>query len=98
MHARFVVALPSVLALFYPQEIFAADVLVAVMEDRRGERSVHYQTAPGNNCDKALAAFRELSAEKRRMQLTFTDPPFSGYVLELHCIRPDGSIYPRPTQ
>jgi hypothetical protein len=74
------------------------DVLVAVMEDHRGEKSVHYQTAPDNNCDKALTAFRELTAEKRRMQLTFTDPPFSGYVVELHCIRPDGTIYPEPNK
>ena len=53
---------------------------------------MHKQTMPSENCDALLSKLRELKAKKTRMQLTFEDPPFSGYVVELHCVRPDGSI------
>ena len=68
------------------------DVLFAVMEDHRGEKSSHQQNLPGENCDRLLSAYRQSRIDNRRMQLTFSDPPFSGYVVEIYCIRPDGSI------
>ena len=70
----------------------ASDILMAVMEDYRGEKTVHTQTTSGENCDAFLSELRKLHANKKRMQLTFQDPPFSGYVVEGYCIRPDGSI------
>src|SRR5262245_40557212 len=70
----------------------AADILIAVMEDFRGEKTMHKQTMSGQNCDAVLSKFRELNTTKARMQLTFQDPPFSGYVVEAYCVRPDGSI------
>jgi len=70
----------------------AADVLMAEMEDFRGEISLHRQTMPGENCDLLLAKLRELKAQNKRMQLTLVDPPFSGYVVKLYCVGPDGSI------
>ena len=70
----------------------AADVLMAEMEDFRGETSLHQQTMPGENCDVLLAKLRELTAQNRRMQLTFVDPPFSGYVKKIYCVGSDGSI------
>jgi hypothetical protein len=70
----------------------AADILIALMEDYRGERTVHTQTTSGENCDAFLAELRKVRADGKRMQLTFQDPPFSGYVVEGHCVRPDGSI------
>jgi hypothetical protein len=33
--------------------------------------------------------------ETDKMQLTFTDPPFSGYVIDIYCVRPDGKIIGR---
>jgi len=71
---------------------FAADILAAVMEDYRGQKTMHQQTTTGQNCDALLAEFRSLKDRKQRMQLTFQDPPFSGYVVDLSCIRPDGSV------
>ena len=47
---------------------------------------------PGENCDVLLAKLRELTAQNRRMQLTFVDPPFSGYVKKIYCVGSDGSI------
>lgn len=70
----------------------AADILIAEMEDFRGGKTVHTQTMSGENCDAFLSKLQELKAKKTRMQLTFEDPPFSGYVVEAHCVRPDGSI------
>ena len=69
---------------------YAADVLVAVMQDLDHKQSIHYQSVPGDSCDLLLAQFRSLSAKKTPMQLTLEDPPFSGYVVELNCVRPDG--------
>ena len=70
----------------------AADILIAEMEDFRGGKTVHTQTMSGENCDAFLSKLRELRTKKTRMQLTFVDPPFSGYVVNAHCVRPDGSI------
>jgi hypothetical protein len=70
----------------------AADILIAEMEDFRGEKTIHTQTMSGENCDAFLSKLRELKFKKTRMQLTFEDPPFSGYVVEAHCVRQDGSI------
>jgi hypothetical protein len=39
-----------------------------------------------------IKKLRKLKKEDKKMQLTFTDPPFSGYVLEVTCIRPDPQI------
>ena len=60
--------------------------------DFRGEKTVHTQTMSGENCDAFLSKLREMKTKKRRVQLTFEDPPFSGYVVEAHCVRPDGSV------
>jgi len=70
----------------------ASDILMAIMEDYRGEKTVHTQTTFGENCDAFLSELRKSQANKKRMQFTFQDPPFSGYVVEGYCIRPDGSI------
>lgn len=70
----------------------AGDLLVAVMEDFRGEKTIHKQMTSGENCDALLSKVRELKIKMARMQLTFEDPPFSGYVVEAYCIRPDGSV------
>src|SRR5258705_13576818 len=63
----------------------AADILIAEMEDFRGEKTVHTQTMSGEKCDAFLSKLRKLKTKKTRMQLTFEDPPFSGYVVEAQC-------------
>ena len=68
------------------------DIMVTEMEDSRGEKTVHTQNMSGEKCDAFLSKLRELRAKKTRMQLTLLNPTFSGYVVDAHCIRPDGSI------
>jgi hypothetical protein len=85
----------SLLILLISSAANAADILIAEMEDFRGEITIHKQTILGENCDALLSKLRELKTQKTRMQLTFEDPPFSGYVVEAYCVRPDGSIRKR---
>lgn len=85
-------SLLTLLLVLFSSSANAADILIAEMEDFRGEKTLHKQTVSGENCDAFLSKFRELMAKKTRMQLTFEDPPFSGYVVEAYCVRPDGSI------
>jgi hypothetical protein len=40
----------------------------------------------------AAALMLALQKANQKMQLTFSDPPFSGYVLEVTCFGPDGTI------
>jgi hypothetical protein len=72
--------------------VYAKEILIAEMDNGRGGKEVHMQTAKGDGCVQLLSRLKELRKEGQKMQLTFTDPPFSGYVLDLHCVRPNGSI------
>lgn len=40
----------------------ASDILMAVMEDYRGEKTVHTQTTSGENCDAFLSELRKSQA------------------------------------
>ena len=81
----------------------ASDLLLALMDDGRGGKELRHavwgsvkniwgEMKPVDSCEQLIVRLKQLRKEDRKMQLTFTDPPFSGYVLELHCVRPDGSI------
>lgn len=60
------------------------------MDDGFGEKSVHYQLVPATQCEYALEQIRNIEKTGEKMQLTFSDPPYSGYVVELHCIDSSG--------
>jgi hypothetical protein len=81
----------------------ASDLLVALMDNGRGGKELHQaawgsvkniwgEMKPVDSCEQLIMRLIQFRKEDKKMQLTFTNPPFSGYALELNCIRPDGSI------
>jgi hypothetical protein len=81
----------------------ASDLLLALMDNGRGGQELHQaawgemrvvwgEMKPVDTCEQLITRLKQLRKEDKKMQMTFTNPPFSGYVLELNCIRPDGSI------
>jgi hypothetical protein len=67
------------------------DILVVLLEEANGKRSVHYQASP--NCNNFLMDFRRLTSAGKPVMLTFQAPPkVTGRVFDAHCVRPDGSI------
>jgi hypothetical protein len=86
----FLMGASIVCALLLASPAYATDLMIANMDNGRGEHTVHTQAS--NDCVKALRIFRGLQKRGEKMQLTFVEPPYGGYVLELHCVRPDGSI------
>jgi hypothetical protein len=70
----------------------AKDVMVALMDNGRGAQEVHYQLVEHESCLTVRSALKTLQKQHQKMQLTFVDPPFSGYVLEASCILPDGTV------
>jgi hypothetical protein len=87
-----ILAIAATLIVAAASPVCAKDILIAEMDNGRGGKEVHMQTAKSDGCVQLLWRLKELRKEGQKMQLTFTDPPFSGYVLDLHCIRPNGSI------
>lgn len=82
----------------FPSNIALAagrDVMVAVMDNRRGEKTLHKQLVEHEGCIGLMSRLKKHKKEGQKMQLTLTDPPFSGYVIDLHCVRPDGTIIGR---
>jgi hypothetical protein len=77
-------------ALAAPGGAEAKDVLFVVLEDDKGDTSAHYQ--PSSDCMKFLAEFQRLRREGVPTYLKFGNPPADGKVLEVHCVRPDGSV------
>jgi hypothetical protein len=70
----------------------ARDVLVAVMDNGLGEKSIHKQMAQHDSCMDLIDNLKKSQKKDQKIQLTFVDSPYSGYVIEVHCILPDGSI------
>ena len=68
----------------------AKDLLVVVLEDAKGRKSVHHQAS--YDCARFLAAFRRAKRNNMPVSLTFEAPPATGHVLEARCIRPDGRL------
>ena len=61
---------------------YPVDVMIAKMDDGT------VRTQASADCQKLLRVFKT----KGRMRLTLTNPPYTGYVTELHCVLPDGNI------
>jgi hypothetical protein len=69
------------------------DLLVVVLEEANGHRSVHQQLSPHESCSKFLDEFRRSTREEYPITLTFKAPPaVTGRVLDAYCIHPDGTI------
>jgi hypothetical protein len=71
----------------------AKDIFNAIMRLKDGTIQHHYQTMTGARCDAALDAFREERKLGHEFVLTMRDPEVTGTVLEMACIRPDGTIW-----
>jgi hypothetical protein len=68
------------------------DLVLVVLENWKGERSLHEQLAPHESCVTLLIGLRNATNTGEDMTLTFEAPPkATGKVLEAFCIRPDGS-------
>jgi hypothetical protein len=67
------------------------DLLMALLQDDTGAQTVHTVLNPG--CFKALEMFKKNQKQNITTILTLTDPPAQGKALEMHCIKPDGSVW-----
>ena len=74
-----------------------APMLVVVIQEFNGEKSIHYQKVP--DCLFLLKTYRQATKEDVPFNLTLVEPDVTGRVLGLSCVHPDGSIegdYARP--
>jgi hypothetical protein len=68
------------------------DVLLVVLEDDKGQRSLHYQPSPHESCSSFLGDLRKARKENVSITLTFEAPPkVTGRVVDAFCMHPDGS-------
>jgi len=68
------------------------DVLLVVL-DVNGEQTMQFQPSPHGSCSKCLASFRESTKRGVPVSLTLEGPPkVTGRVVEVSCIRPNGSV------
>lgn len=72
------------------------DVLLAVMKDKNGNKSLHKQLVKSQDCRKLLEEFAKSKRKSEPFTLRFGDPDFVGHALDLYCIRPDGKIIGPP--
>jgi hypothetical protein len=47
--------------------VYASDVLVAVMDNGRGGKEIHYQTAKGNGCEQLITRLKQLRSDGRTL-------------------------------
>jgi hypothetical protein len=67
------------------------DVLLVVL-DVNGQ-TMRFQPSPHGSCSKFLASFRESTKRRAPVSLTLEGPPrVTGRVVEVSCIRPNGSV------
>ena len=102
LHAYRIIRVAVVAVLFVPfcanadagatKKGSTSDILMAVMDNGRGEETMHQQVISSDQCDYMLEQLKINKKAGTEMQLTFTDPPYSGYVVELYCVKPDGSV------
>jgi hypothetical protein len=81
--------------LFATSSASAADTVLVVLADEKGETSIHYQHGvPHKDCMYLLAEWRRLMRKGEKMALHFKTPPVTtGTVVEVSCILPDGSVH-----
>jgi hypothetical protein len=65
--------------------------IIAVMQDKKGEKSLHRVTLIDGACIQLLTNFRKQAENNRPIWLTLPKPDFTGMVIEAHCVMPDGS-------
>jgi hypothetical protein len=68
----------------------ATDLMAALMETDNGKQELH--TIPTSACMETLALVKKQHAMGQKFKLMLHDPDFTGYVLEVSCIKPDGSV------
>jgi hypothetical protein len=92
MHGLFIsTLLATAISLLCPMPANAAEVLLAVLQDKEGKTSLHKITLIDGACIQLLTNFREQAKNDRPIWLTLPQPDFTGMVIEAHCIMPDGS-------
>ncbi|EIC19828.1 hypothetical protein [Thiorhodovibrio frisius] len=67
-------------------------LLVAKMVDGLENTTFHTQATTESSCRELKEEVQLNNGKGKRIQITFTDPPYSGYVISIHCINPDGVI------
>jgi len=63
------------------------DLMMVVIENDNGHRTVHEQAVSHNTCSVLLEELR-----KAPVVLTLRNPYAKGRVIEAHCVLPDGSM------
>jgi hypothetical protein len=70
----------------------ASEILIALMVDDHGLRTVHQVSLKNSFCVTLVNRFVEQSKNGSPVTLTLPEPDFTGRVLEASCVMPDGSI------
>jgi hypothetical protein len=92
MHGIFISALlATAIWLLCPTPANAAELLIAVLQDKEGKTSLHKITLIDGACTQLLTNFREQAKNDRPISLTLPQPDFFGTVIEAHCVMRDGS-------
>jgi hypothetical protein len=79
--------------LFLVSHSYGADLLVVVLEEDGGSKSMHYQKTTHQTCSTFLAEFKRNQKQNVPTKLLFEAPPVvNGKVLEAYCILKDGSV------
>jgi hypothetical protein len=90
MHRLIALAIASIVLA---QPCAAKDLFYALMRLEDGKKELHWQAMPSDQCDKTMDEFRKVRDAGNHMVLTMKDPEVTGTVLEVYCIRPDGTIW-----
>jgi hypothetical protein len=69
----------------------AAEILIALMHDEAGKRSIHQASLKDGYCVELVTSFGKQAKNGLPVTLTLPAPDFTGVVIEAHCVMPGGS-------
>jgi hypothetical protein len=82
----------SVAALFLVTgTAHAAEILISLMHDESGRRSIHQVSLKDGYCVELVTRFGKQAKNGLPVTLTLPEPDFTGVVIEAYCVMPDGS-------
>jgi hypothetical protein len=69
----------------------AAEILITLMHDEAGRRSIHQVSLNDGYCVELVTRFGKQAKNGLPVTLTLPEPDFTGVVIEAYCVMPDGS-------
>jgi len=74
-----------------PGTAHAAEILITLMHDEAGRRSIHQVSLNDGYCVELVTRFGKQAKNGLPVTLTLPEPDFTGVVIEAYCVMPDGS-------